>query len=878
MNSPKRSSCESINGSVKPFRRGLDPRPEMEKALDRAIDLSQGSRNYTIRDGKFVSEDGRRYRYAFTIVEASSWTIPDGTGLPLQSADFSVPLPIEVAETEEVTVTIIATQPLPEATLASAQLVVDRAWFFRKMKDALPYQSSPAQLGLKLFGTLDCPDREAGVQLIEMLSDLFVPDETQHLAIRRALASELLMILGPAGTGKTSVLAFIAMLHALYFNRRVLISSHTNVAIDEAIDRLTTFFRKHGLSQWLDEQRVIRFGEPALTKLLTDDYCHITVPLIVNATLEQHRAHIAELKNKREQILCQIANYEQELSRQARVWEQQKAVLLLQHRRATADLRDLEEENQHKLAHISQNVATLHEQGKQVKPREAQAVLDWQEDERKLQPLQDASQRQQNLYNAEREKWEHLRAYNGLVRFCVQHFSGEKVADLEAHMQTFVAQLDTLAEQMAPILEHQAQAKKTAEQAEQQSKDLFRTMAYWEKKFEEQKSSYEQERANYLKEIEDLNQDLKSGHPRLLQIENAIRQEKQEQARIEKKLVQLDQQAGESKREAERLVVEKAQIVGVTLTSFYLNRTLLSQEWDVVIIDEGSMAPPPAVMIAANRARLHLIIVGDSQQTQPVCKLKDPDVQHWQEVDLVQHWLGRDVFFHGGYTLEDARIGIHHCVMLAYQGRMLSPICDLIRETVYKGYLKDRNPSREARFKVRPEPEHPVVLCDTSLVKEARAYRRAGGSRFNPYHAKLTTSLAQQALADLPQESRFPECLGIVTPYRAQGDLIKYLIKGTELEICARVGTVHAFQALEFDIVIFDLVEAPGLTIAPLLKGGRNSDAMRLLNVAVTRAREKLIIVAHMKHIREQPPRSMLRQILEHAYQKQCISAESWHA
>lgn len=80
---------------------------------------------------------------------------------------------------------------------------------------------------------------------------------------------------------------------------------------------------------------------------------------------------------------------------------------------------------------------------------------------------------------------------------------------------------------------------------------------------------------------------------------------------------------------------------------------------------------------------------------------------------------------------------------------------------------------------------------------------------------------------------------------------------------------------MEFDIVIFDVVESPGLDIALFFRGGWETDAMRLLNVVVTRAREKLIIVANMKYIREQQyPCTMLRQILELACQKKCTSTE----
>ena len=58
-------------------------------------------------------------------------------------------------------------------------------------------------------------------------------------------------------------------------------------------------------------------------------------------------------------------------------------------------------------------------------------------------------------------------------------------------------------------------------------------------------------------------------------------------------------------------------------------------------------------------------------------------------------------------------------------------------------------------------------------------------------------------------------------------------IQRTDLEIYCRVGTVHAYQGLEFDVLIFDVVESPGLAIAPFLREGWGSESMRLLNVAV---------------------------------------------
>jgi len=363
---------------------------------------------------------------------------------------------------------------------------------------------------------------------------------------------------------------------------------------------------------------------------------------------------------------------------------------------------------------------------------------------------------------------------------------------------------------------------------------------------------FQEEKEAMMQEITDLDRELQAGNPRIADLGQAILKGTQERALIEDALARLDQQVIDAKREVARKVIEAAQIVGATLTGLYMNPTLLNQEWDVVIVDEGSMAPPPAVLVAANLARAHLIVVGDPLQLAPVCKIKDPNIPRWQpDRDSVQRWLGRDIFHHGGYTLEQADSATHHSVLLPYQGRMDSAICDLIRGPVYKGRLKDRDPQRP-RPTFEPEPESPVVLYDTSGVKRARAEQPASkSSRFNRYHAELSVHLAQLVLADFPERERRPECIGIVTPYAAHREVLKELVRGTELETYARIGTVHAFQGLEFDALIFDLVESPGLAIAPFLKYGWGSEAMRLMNVAVTRARHKLLIVANMDYIRK---------------------------
>ncbi len=341
------------------FRPRPDPRPSIEEALDLAIKISTGNKDYYVSDGRLVYEQHRRYRYAYSL--RYPWDLPDGTDLQLRSNDFDG-LPVQLSNTKDDLVTIVTTQRLPESTLNHAQLVVDRAYLLRKLKEALdPNKVAPLpmQFGLKLFGHLDCPDKIAPTHLVDILKDVFTPDEAQRLAILRALESEFLMILGPPGTGKTEVLAAIALLHVLVYNHRVLICSHTNIAIDNAIIRLIGFLKRHGLAYWLDDQRVVRYGTPHLAELETDDYHNVTVPLIVAAYIEQQREEMARLEQRRDLVIGQLAEHEIELPQQRKTWKQRKAAISQERERAKADLSDLKEEERQALSPIREHLTLL---------------------------------------------------------------------------------------------------------------------------------------------------------------------------------------------------------------------------------------------------------------------------------------------------------------------------------------------------------------------------------------------------------------------------------------------------------------------------------------------------------------------------------------
>lgn len=276
----------------------------------------------------------------------------------------------------------------------------------------------------------------------------------------------------------------------------------------------------------------------------------------------------------------------------------------------------------------------------------------------------------------------------------------------------------------------------------------------------------------------------------------------------------------EPKDEAARQrALRQARVVGATLSRIALSPELAAPGFDAVLIDEASAAQLPAVFVAASLAGRKVVALGDPKQLPPVAVSNAP---------LARRWLQRDVFAQAGLEDDDSR-----AVLLREQYRMPPAISRLANQLVYAGRLIDAPRLRRAAGGAR--------LLDTS--SEGGHCERDGGSRLNRVHAELAVELAHELAG---QEG----AVAIITPYRAQARLIWRLVRDARLDKLVEVGTVHRFQGLERRAVVFDTVEAEPHRPAPFVSGGYGSEAMRLMNVAITRAQCDLVVVANTGYLR----------------------------
>lgn len=299
-------------------------------------------------------------------------------------------------------------------------------------------------------------------------------------------------------------------------------------------------------------------------------------------------------------------------------------------------------------------------------------------------------------------------------------------------------------------------------------------------------------------------------------------------------------------RQREKSVVGGARVVLATLTSVYLSPLLEGQRFDAVVVEEAGMANLPALFFAACLARRKALMVGDPRQLPPIVLSRER---------FVAQAMGRSIFEVSAPTPSDSP----WVALLDLQYRMHPAIGNLVSELYYEGRVRNAPETAERRAiaALPPFAGEAVVLIDTRGTTTCAA-SSATGSRSNEATARLSVEHALAA-ADSGAES-----VAIITPYADQSRLIRRLL-GRRGEVIA-CSTVHRFQGHERDIVILDTVDALPLRPGVLTtREGASSQAENLLNVSISRARGKLILIADVAYFRDQAPRSPLRKLLEAA-------------
>ena len=285
-------------------------------------------------------------------------------------------------------------------------------------------------------------------------------------------------------------------------------------------------------------------------------------------------------------------------------------------------------------------------------------------------------------------------------------------------------------------------------------------------------------------------------------------------------------------------LVKSSRLVFSTISNFILSTSLYESRFDNLIVDEASMMAMPSLLALGHKISKRIILVGDFQQLSPISIVKD---------DLLM-----DSVF------EMSRVNIRNTShpalnQLLNQRRSNEKIVDLINRTFYEGKLIPTAKHNEEIINSSPFPGRVIAL---QKVTDGAVRYTKGGTRQNKVFAESVMNILDELNKN--EESNFS--IGIITPYRGQVSLLRALMYerkyDEDFNKRIKIGTIHTFQGSECDLIIFDMVDCPVLengrsnTIGRLYSG---NEGERLLNVAVSRARHKLIVVCDPDYIKNIP-------------------------
>ena len=285
------------------------------------------------------------------------------------------------------------------------------------------------------------------------------------------------------------------------------------------------------------------------------------------------------------------------------------------------------------------------------------------------------------------------------------------------------------------------------------------------------------------------------------------------------KWIEINQEIDEAHDEIKRIenrmikdIIDSSDVILATNSSSALE-AIARVKFDVAVIDEASQATIPSVLIPIAKAH-RFILAGDHKQLPPTI------------ISDRAGALSKTLFE------ELIRIYPFKSQLLNIQYRMNSLLMKFPNEEFYDNGLK--SDSSVDDIKIRDildshQDEEALLFIDTSYIADNRErHLKDSKSIVNEIEAEIAIRIADDYLSDGVNESD----IGIISPY---ADQVKIIQENTEIE----VKTVDGFQGREKEIIIISTVRSNDNGNIGFL-----SD-LRRLNVAITRAKRKLIIIGN---------------------------------
>ena len=349
-------------------------------------------------------------------------------------------------------------------------------------------------------------------------------------------------------------------------------------------------------------------------------------------------------------------------------------------------------------------------------------------------------------------------------------------------------------------------------------------------------------------------------YPQLWSLRKAIRDlrshRKRGDDRYHQRLESLKGRATELEIRINNELFAEARVIASTLTGS-ANRLLDGQKFGTLFIDEAAQALEAACWIPMRRVG-RAILAGDHCQLPPTVK----------SIAALKAGLGT--------TLMERLVGLHPeaVSLLRIQYRMNDDIMRFSSNYFYGGQVQS---APEVRFRSILDMDIAMDWLDTSQLqlppdsdmtfKEEFVGQNFG--RVNRAEAHVTLLALQYYFDKIGKQRLLDERIdvGIISPYRAQVQLLRRLLTQRPgfkpFRRYITVNTVDGFQGQERDIIVISLVRSNDDGQIGFLRD------LRRMNVAITRARMKVIIIGDRPTMTRHPFYRQLWQYINSLHQKE---------
>ena len=306
------------------------------------------------------------------------------------------------------------------------------------------------------------------------------------------------------------------------------------------------------------------------------------------------------------------------------------------------------------------------------------------------------------------------------------------------------------------------------------------------------------------------------------------------------KIERLKERATEIEVRIHNELFSEARVIACTLVGSS-NRLLDGQKFGTLFIDEAAQALEAACWIPIRRVS-RVIFAGDHCQLPPTIK----------SYEALKGGLGK--------TLMERIVENKPEVvtLLKMQYRMNEEIMRFSSDWFYNNQVES---APDVKFRSILDLDIPMTWVDTSQfvfpedsgISFKEEFVGESFGRINKAEAELTMLALQQYFEKIGKERILQERIdvGVISPYRAQVQYLRQQLKAREFfkpyrELIS-VNTVDGFQGQERDIILISLVRANDEGQIGFLRD------LRRMNVAITRARMKLIILGDASTLTRHP-------------------------